>query len=90
MLKTLYPWRIPSSKQFTPEEFQAQIPLPHEEFHAQNLLPVKNSKLKTFHTWRIPCSKHCTPEEFQAQILLTLKNSMLKTLSLHEKLDLPL
>jgi hypothetical protein len=40
-LKTVYPLKnskIPSSKLFTPEEFQAQ-----------NLLPLKNSKLKTLH-----------------------------------------
>jgi hypothetical protein len=44
----------------------------HEEFQAQNLLPLKNSK--------IPSSKPFTPEEFQAQNLLPLKNSKLKTL----------
>jgi hypothetical protein len=38
-----------------------------EEFQAQNLLPLKNSK--------IPSSKPSTPEEFQAQNLLPLKNS---------------
>jgi hypothetical protein len=53
-LKTFYPWRIPSSKPFTPEEFQAQNPL-----------PLKNSKLKTLYPWRIPSSKPFTPEEFQ-------------------------
>jgi hypothetical protein len=42
-----------------------------EEFEAQNLSPLKNSK--------IPSSKPFTPEEFQAQNLLPLKNSKLKT-----------
>jgi hypothetical protein len=63
-LKTLYPWWIPSAEPFTPEEFQAQNPLPGripnskhftpKEFQAQNTLPLKNSKLKTLYTWRIP------------------------------------
>jgi hypothetical protein len=43
-----------------------------EEFQAQNLLPLKNSK--------IPSSKPFTPEEFQAKNPLPLKNSKLKTL----------
>ena len=38
-----------------------------EEFQAQNLLPLKNSK--------IPSSKPFTPEEFQAQNLSPPKNS---------------
>jgi hypothetical protein len=35
-LKTLYPWWIPSSKPFILEEFQAQNPLPPEEFHGSS------------------------------------------------------
>jgi hypothetical protein len=46
-----------SSKPFTPEEFQAQNPL-----------PLNNSKLKTLYPWRIPSSKHFTPEEFQGSL----------------------
>jgi hypothetical protein len=56
--------KIPSSKPFTPEEFQAQNLLPlfkefqnsklkilyPEEFQAQNPLPLKNSKLETLYT----------------------------------------
>jgi hypothetical protein len=72
-LKTFNPWRIPSSKPFTAEEFQTQNPL-----------PLKNSKLRTFYPWRIPSSKPSklwkisisnlfTPEEFQAQNPLPLK-----------------
>jgi hypothetical protein len=79
-LKTLLPWRIPSSKPFTSEEFEAQNPLPlknsklwripsFEEFQA-----LKNFKLKTLYHWRIPSF-----EEFQAQNPLPLKNSKLKT-----------
>ena len=80
----LYPWRIPSSKPFTPEEFQnsklktlypwripSSKPITPEEF--------QNSKLKTLYPWRIPSSKPFTPEEFQAQNPLPLKNSKLKT-----------
>jgi hypothetical protein len=43
-----------------------------EEFQAQNLLPLKNSK--------IPSSKPCTSEEFHAQNLYPMTNSNLKTL----------
>jgi hypothetical protein len=80
-LKTFYPWRIPSSKPFTPEECQAlknfslkplypwripsSKPFNPEEFQTQNTLPLKNSKLKTLYPWRIPSSKPFTPEEFQ-------------------------
>jgi hypothetical protein len=42
-------WKISISNLFTPEEFQAQNPL-----------PLKNSKLKTLYPWRIPSSKHFT------------------------------
>jgi hypothetical protein len=38
MLKNFYPGRIPSSEPFAPEEFQAQ-----------NLLSLKNSKFKTLY-----------------------------------------
>jgi hypothetical protein len=59
--KTFYPWRIPSSKPFIPEEFPAQ-----------NLSPLTISKLKTFYPWRIPSSKPFTPKEFQNSKLKTL------------------
>jgi hypothetical protein len=65
-----------------------------EEFQAQNLLPLKNSKIPSSKPFtpeefqaqnlsppnsKIPSSKPFTPEEFQAQNPLPLKNSKLKT-----------
>jgi hypothetical protein len=97
-LKTFYPWRIPSSKPFTPEEFQAQNPLPlmnsklktfypwripsWKPFTPEEFQALKNLKVKPLYPWRIPSSKPFTPEEFQAQNPLPLKNSKLKTLYL--------
>jgi hypothetical protein len=48
-LKTLYPWRIPRSKPFTPEEFQTlktfNLKILHPwRIQAQNPLPLKNSR----------------------------------------------
>jgi hypothetical protein len=67
-----------------------------EEFQAQKLLPLKNSKIPSSKPFtpeefqaqnllplknsKIPSPKLFTPEEFQAQNLLPLKNSKLKTL----------
>jgi hypothetical protein len=78
-LKFLYPWRIPTSKPFTPEEFQLKFLYPWripssksftpEEFQPQNPLPLKNSNLKILYPWRIPTWKPFTPDEFQLKIL---------------------
>jgi hypothetical protein len=89
-LKTFYPWRIPRSKHFTLEEFQALKnfnvkplyrwriqrlkPFTSEEPQAQNPLPLNNSKLKTLYRWRILSSEQLTPDEFQAQNPLSQKN----------------
>ena len=67
-----------------------------EEFQAQNLIPLKNSKISSSKPFtpeefqaqnllplknsKIPSSKPLTPEEFQAQNLLPLKTSKLKTI----------
>jgi hypothetical protein len=59
-----------------------------EEFQAQNLLPLKNSKIPSskllppeeFQALKNFNLKPLYPEEFQAQNPLPLKNSKLKTL----------
>jgi hypothetical protein len=60
--QNLLPWRIPNSKPFIPEKFQAlknsnlKTLYPeefHEEFQAQIPLPLKNSNLKTLYAaWK--------------------------------------
>jgi hypothetical protein len=73
-LKTLYPWRIPSSEKF---RYQTSLPLKNSNLKTlypwriptQNPLPLKNSNLKTLYPWRIP-----------TQNPLPMKNSTLKTL----------
>ena len=82
-LKTLYPWRIPRSKPFSHDEFQAlktfypwRIPS-SEKFHSQTSFntPLKNSKLKTLFPWRIPSWKPFTLDEFHAQNPSPMTNS---------------